>query len=81
MSTRKLLRYLEAHEEYLCYQRQRAQYPELLHSPKHAREYIEAKAAWLKLLAGLTGGELAVARETERYRLKQREETDADASR
>lgn len=69
MSQRKVTRYLEAKAVYDAYCRQRTQYPELTDAqshPKHAREWREAKATWLSLMRGMTGGELATATRLER---------------
>jgi hypothetical protein len=68
MSARKVTRYVEAKLEYDCYVAQRAQYPELKDSPIHCRQLTEAKALWLTLMRGLTGGEMAAARHLEAQR-------------
>jgi hypothetical protein len=68
MSTRKVTRYVEAKREYDCYMAQLARYPELKDSPTHCRSRTEAKALWLTLLRGLTGGEMAAAKSLEAQR-------------
>jgi hypothetical protein len=78
MSTRKVTRYVDAQEEYYTRLAQRTAYPELKDNPLHTRQLMEAKAAWLVLMRGLTGGELAAARR-EAVRRKLTHEENANA--